>query len=291
MTSASLRTSTSSFIGSHVRGRSARSSVAHASPCRTTQPGGSSAPFPTRERSKTGPSRRISRTWISSPGWVLRQNGRAIPLEPVELVDSVVAALPPSPERTTETLPTSPGRSGPIHVGPSGAARRPGRPGALRSPAGAARTPSRLVRRRALCNPRCRRGRGTLLHPARGAAGSPLAAQPRQLRRRLLRGLRRARRRCRSCREGALRRRLPPATQAHAARGTRDPPRDGVRRPDHRGRRAHAAEASAQEARGDVRPIRPRRHARPAGRLRRGVARPSAVRRRREAASSSRSST
>ena len=47
---------------------------------------------------------------------------------------------------------------------------------------------------------RARRGRPrrALPHPARGAAGSPLAAQPRQLRRRLLHGLRRARRRRRS---------------------------------------------------------------------------------------------
>ena len=71
---------------------------------------------------------------------------------------------------------------------------------------------------------------GELLDPARGAPGPPLPAQPRQLRRRLLRRVRGARRQRRARRQGALRRRLPPAAEAHAARGPRDPARDRVRR-------------------------------------------------------------
>ena len=75
------------------------------------------------------------------------------------------------------------------------AARRPGRAGALRRPPGAARVPAlRLWRRARGGDPRRPRARRAVHHPARGAPGAPLAAEPRQLRRRLLRRLRRARR-------------------------------------------------------------------------------------------------
>ena len=75
---------------------------------------------------------------------------------------------------------------------PAGAGRRAG---ALRGAAGAPRLPARRLRREPRRAARRRRPRRALPHPARGAPGSPLAAQPRQLRRRLLHGLRRARRR------------------------------------------------------------------------------------------------
>ena len=80
--------------------------------------------------------------------------------------------------------------------------------------------------------------------------------QPRQLRRRLLRGLRRAARRRGARRQGAVRRHVPPAAAADAARGARDPPGARVRRADGRRRRAFAARSRAREARGDVRRLR-----------------------------------
>ena len=100
------------------------------------------------------------------------------------------------------------------------------------------------------------RARRAVLDPGRAARGAPLAAQPRQLRRRLLRGLRRAAGRRGARRQGALRRHVPPAAAADAARGARDPARARVRRPDDRGRRALAARPRPREARGDVRRVR-----------------------------------
>ena len=138
---------------------------------------------------------------------------------------------------------------------------RPRRPRAVRRLAGPARPAPDGVRRSALRDARRLGARRAVLHPARGAPGSPLALEPRQLRRRVLRRVRRARRRSRARREGALRRRLPALAEAHAARSPGDPARDRVRRPDHRRRRAHAAETRAEEARGDVRTLRSRGHA------------------------------
>jgi proteasome accessory factor C len=80
-------------------------------------------------------------------------------------------------------------------------------------------------------------------------------------------------------RQGALRRDVPRRAAADAARGARDPPRARVRRADDRGGGAHAARARAQEARGDVRPVRARADARAARRTRRRAScRPSARR-------------
>ena len=60
-------------------------------------------------------------------GWVLRQNGRAVPLEPVELVDAVGQPLSRRWQtRTTATRPASRGRSGRIRDGLCRSAR-PGR--------------------------------------------------------------------------------------------------------------------------------------------------------------------
>ena len=112
--------------------------------------------------------------------------------------------------------------------------------------------------------------RRALQHPARVARGAPLAAQPRQLRRRLLRRLRRARRRHDPRRQGALRRHVPGAAAADAARGAGDPARARVRRADDRRRRALAARARAREARGDLRRVRARADARAARAARRG---------------------
>ncbi len=158
-------------------------------------------------------------------------------------------------------------------------ARRPGRAGALRRPPGAPRAPARRVRRRAARDPGGGRARAALLDPAGGAPGDPLAPQPRQLRRRVLHGLRGGRRgdRSRPGRQGALRRRLPQAAEADAARGARDPARDRVRRADDRRRRAHAARARPAEARGDLRPVRLRPDPGEPRRRRRGGARQDAL--------------
>ena len=101
-----------------------------------------------------------------------------------------------------------------------------------------------------------RRDRRALPDPVRGARGSPLPAQPRQLRRRLLRGLRRAARRRGARRQGALGRHLPLRAAADAARGARDPARARVRRAADRRRGAPPARPRAQEARGDLRRVR-----------------------------------
>ena len=83
----------------------------------------------------------------------------------------------------------------------------PGRAGALRacsSRCSPTCSPP-AARRREAAIPARRAARALPVHPGRGARGAPLAAQPRQLRRRLLRGLRRAprRRRCTSTRSCA----------------------------------------------------------------------------------------
>ena len=171
---------------------------------------------------------------------------------------------------------------------------RPGQPrsaGALRPPPGPARVPARPLRRR-----HARRDPGgghqrALQHPAGVARGASPAPEPRQLRRRLLRGLHRAPRRPGSRGEGALRRHVPLTAPSDAARGARDPARARVRRPDDRRRRAHAARARPPEARGDLRRVRPRAGGRASFGAGRGEARGDAQRRHPAAPRSSRSST
>ena len=211
-------------------------------------------------------------------GWVLRQNGRALPLEPEELraacaeglrrVREAHEAEPPklAREKTVDDLAGRP------------RAARAGRGArALRGAPGPPRLPARRLRRGPRRGARRRRPRRALPHPARGAPGPPLAAEPRQLRRRLLHGLRRARRRRRPRRQGALRRRLPAGAAPDAARGARDPARARHRRPLDRGAGAHAARPRPQEARGDVRAVRGPPDAGAARRARRGGARRDAV--------------
>ena len=96
--------------------------------------------------------------------------------------------------------------------------------------------------------------------------------EPRQLRRRLLRGLRGAARRRGARRQGALRRHVPPSAAPDAARGARDPACARVRRADGRRRCALAARPRAREARGDIRRVRAHADAR-AARRRRGRSR------------------
>ena len=141
-------------------------------------------------------------------------------------------------------------------------------------------------------DPGGRAARAVPVDPRRRARGAPLPPQPRQLRRRLLHGLRRAAGRHGARRQGALGRHVPRGAAPHAARGARDPARARVRRADDRRRRALAARARPQEARGDVRPVRPRADTRAARRRpRRSTSSRDARARHARAASSSRSST
>ena len=148
-------------------------------------------------------------------GWVMRQNGRAVALEPDELRDAVAEGLTRLAESHSGEAPV-PGRAQAERPAPaaSGASSRPRRTGALRRPPGPSRAAARGLRGRADGRARRRRARRQGLDPARGAPGAPLAPQPRQLRRRLLRGLRRARRRRRARGQGALRRRVPPVRRS-----------------------------------------------------------------------------
>ena len=217
------------------RARSAR----RGSPCRRTPPGGSSAPSPTRERSRTASSRPTSRA-------------------------RAARRLGPAPER-----PRRPARAGgaarrgrgrlarlrEAHEGDAAAARRASaasrRPATAASGRSARSRPERfgvlqalLAHLLAACGesrdarPRRRRPRVSASRSRARSCRTPLAPQPRQLRRRLLHGLRGGRRGHgrRARRQGAVRRRLPQAAEADAARGPGDPAGDRVRRPDDRRR-------------------------------------------------------
>ena len=200
-------------------------------------------------------------------GWVLRQNGRAVPLEP----DGAARRGAPMRSRLLREQRTR-------ATAPDVGAR------ATRADALGSRAPSdRPGRSRPSASAFSRRCSRTSSPPA--ATSRTADARRRRARRRGSRS------RARSCRitlsllnlvnfgggcytvyaevdedagrrpgrQGAVRRRVPQGAEADAARGARDPARDRVRRPDDRRRGAHAARARAQEARGDVRAVRARR--------------------------------
>ena len=192
--------------------------------------------------------------------WVLRQNGRAVPLEPDELREEVADACAACATATRGSR-----RSWPRETAASKAAARGRAAGRARSRPSASRVLQALL---AYLLAACGEDREATL----GARSSPSASSiPREeLQEHLsllnlvnfgggcytvyaeLDGRHRARR------QGALRRRLPLGAEADAARGAGDPARARVRRADDRRRRAHAARARAQEARGDVRAVRAR---------------------------------
>ena len=127
--------------------------------------------------------------------WVLRQDGRAVPLAPDELRREVARAPAARARAPRGRARRSPPRESAVEVAED-AAERPagaGRARALRRAPGAARVPARRCGEETRGRDPGRGARRALPHPGRGARGAPLAAQPRQLRRRLLRGLRRAR--------------------------------------------------------------------------------------------------
>ena len=132
--------------------------------------------------------------------WVLRQDGRAVPLEPDELRREVAASLRRVRENH-EGKAQVPAREAPKRGGrrDERAPGRPGRAGAVRDPPGAPRLPARRVRRgQGGADPRGGAAQALPVDPGRGARGAPVAPQPRELRRRLLHDLHRAHRR-RSC--------------------------------------------------------------------------------------------
>ena len=170
--------------------------------------------------------------------WVLRQNGRAVPLDPPELRRDVAAALALIRERHEGEAP-KPGRARP--AGGTPRPRPPGRPGgagALRRPPGPARSPARLVRR----------GQDSELDGQELADRFSITLEELEESLSLLNlvnfgggcytvyaELSRTGS-CGSTRN--LRRRLPPAAEADAARGARDQAGARVRRPDDRRRLA-----------------------------------------------------
>ena len=129
-------------------------------------------------------------------GWVLRQNGRAVPLEPDELRDAVADALAHAARAARRRAPGARRASGaPIELGQHG-----DRPVGPVAPERFGVLQALLAHLLAACGddrePELDADElaARFSDPTRGAAGPPLAAQPRQLRRRLLHGLRRGRR-------------------------------------------------------------------------------------------------
>ena len=269
-TSGCRPTSTSTRTASRAHGRSANRSASRASRCRGTRPGGCTGRSQMPARSTDGVFETPFATLGPLVSWILRQNGRAVPLEPAELRDEVGDALRLLRERHTgacagDGARTSdrvacppPSASPPVPSRPSGSAssRRCSRTCSLPAATSARRTldATEVAERFSLPREELQETL-SLLNLVNFGGG-------------LLHGLRRGRRRDRSRpgRQGALRRRLPQGAEADAARGAGDPARDRVRRPDDRGRRAHAARTRASQARGDVRPVRARTGPRRRGR-------------------------
>ena len=207
-------------------------------------------------------------------GWVLRQNGRAVPLEPAELraacaeglqrVRAAHEAEPPKLARVKTTPAASDGNERPA---PPVAPERFAVLQALLAHLLAACGEDREARLDAdeLADrfhiPRDElQEHLSLLNLVNFGGG-------------LLHGLRQARGRRRRRRQGALRGRLPARSPPDAARGARDPPRARHRRAVDRGSGAHAARACPEEARGDLRPVRGSPDAAVEHRERRGSAR------------------
>ncbi len=150
--------------------------------------------------------------------WVLKQDGRAVPLEPEALRREVAAALRRVRDGH-EGRPPEPARAAPVR-GAGESAERPAGPVA---PERFAVLQSLLAFLLAACGEEKRGvdpGRGLAravpVGARRGARGAPLAPQPRQLRRRVLHHLRRAPRRhtCTSTRSSG-------ATHSGCLRGSR----------------------------------------------------------------------
>ena len=184
------------------QGRGARSSSTR------TRPGGSSAPFGERGRSRSD----VFRTHVRRPRAARLVGPQARTAAPARsrrpsswtrsrAIARGVAAAHEGQAAARLPRPPSPAKRGAADR----AARRPGRAGALRRPPGAARPPARALRRRgSRRHPRRRADRAVQPH-GRAARRAPRAPQPRQLRRRLLRRLRVARRatRCASRRSSS----------------------------------------------------------------------------------------
>ena len=210
-TSASPATSRSTSTGASRRGRSARSLARRVEVHGDTRRGGSPARCRTPARSTTASSRPYASVEPLA-AWVLRQNGRAVPLEPAELREEVAAALARSASATRD-----------VRRARGAGARRehpawPERPPGPVAPERFGVLQALLAHLLAACGEAgggARRGR-----PRRAFSitieelEEVVAAEPRQLRRRLLHGLRGAERRRGARRQGALRRRLPAAAQA-----------------------------------------------------------------------------
>ena len=103
-------TSRSTTTAASRPGRSARSPATRASRCTATRPGGSHARFRNAGTLEDGVFETPYASVEPLASWVLRQNGRAVPLEPPELREEVAAALAPLRDRH-EGEPPRPARA------------------------------------------------------------------------------------------------------------------------------------------------------------------------------------
>ena len=159
------------------RGRSATSSARRGSRWRPTPPGGSSARSATHGRFEDDVFVTPYASSALLASWVLRQDGRAVPLEPDELRREVApSARAASASATRARRPSLARRDAPRTATTSGdRPAGPGRARALRPPPGAARLPAR---RAAATSTRARRSRrasssSASTIPRGGARGAP----------------------------------------------------------------------------------------------------------------------
>ena len=190
-------------------------------------------------------------------GWVLRQNGRALPLEPEELRAACAEGLRRVRE-VHEAEPPKLAREKAAEISPDGVERP--------APAVAPERFGVLQALLAYLLAACGESRDARLDADDLAARFHIPREELQDHLSLLNlvnfgggcytvyaeldGDTRARR------QGAVRRRLPARAAPDTARGARDPARARDRRPDDRRPGAHAARPRPQEARGDVRAVR-----------------------------------
>ena len=201
------------------------------------------------QRSRTASSRPTYARLEPLAGWILRQNGRAVPLEPPELRDAVADGLRKLRERHTG----DPRRRSRASAVDDGSPAGPDRPVGPVAPERFGVLQSLLAHLLAACGD----GAQAALDADELADRFRIPREELQEHLSLL-NLVNFGGGCytvyaevdeddgtRPRRQGALRRRLPAAAEADAARGARDQARDRVRRADDRGRGAHAARPRA----------------------------------------------
>ena len=199
--------------------------------------------------------------------WILRQDGRAIPVEPDELRREVADALRAVRERHEEAPPKLAAPAPVPRIDATG-----------ERPAGPV-VPERFAVLQALLAyllAACGEGHDALIPAQEIVERFHIPAEELEEHLPLLNLVNfgggcytvyaAARRRHRQRRQGALRRHVPARAAPDPARSPRHRACTRVRRADDRGRRAHAARSGAHEARRDVRPVRAHADTEPADR-------------------------